>query len=67
MLPVVECQEVFSKLLPFTENEKSFFDRLLDEGEIEPSLITVKLTVFTVSKAMIIFAKHSTLAPFQDR
>ncbi len=37
---VVECQDVFSNLLPFTENEKFFFDRLLDEGEIEPSLIT---------------------------
>jgi predicted nucleotidyltransferase component of viral defense system len=37
---VTECQDVLSHLLPFNENEKSFFDRLLDEGEIESSLIT---------------------------
>ncbi|OGT61697.1 MAG: hypothetical protein A3E85_01985 [Gammaproteobacteria bacterium RIFCSPHIGHO2_12_FULL_45_12] len=30
---------MLSHLLPFTENEKIFLDRLLDEGEIEPSLI----------------------------
>jgi predicted nucleotidyltransferase component of viral defense system len=37
---VVECQDFLSQLLPFTENEKIFLDRLLDEGEIESSLIT---------------------------
>ncbi|HEX4044967.1 MAG TPA: nucleotidyl transferase AbiEii/AbiGii toxin family protein [Gammaproteobacteria bacterium] len=37
---VTECQDVLSHLLPFNENEKSFFDRLLDEGEIESSLLT---------------------------
>lgn len=37
---VIECQDVLSNLLPFTGNEKNFFDHLLDEGEIEPSLIT---------------------------
>jgi hypothetical protein len=37
---VTECQEILAHLLPFTENEKIFFDRLLNEGEIESSLIT---------------------------
>lgn len=37
---VTECQDVLSHLLPFNESEKSFFDLLLDEGEIESSLIT---------------------------
>lgn len=37
---VTECQDVLSHLLPFDENEKRFFDLLLDEGEIESSLIT---------------------------
>lgn len=37
---VTECQSVLSPLLSFTQNEKIFFDRLLDEGEIEASLIT---------------------------
>jgi predicted nucleotidyltransferase component of viral defense system len=37
---VTECQDVLSHLLPFNENEKKFFDLLLDEGEIESSLIT---------------------------
>lgn len=37
---VTECQDVLSHLLPFNENEKRFFNLLLDEGEIESSLIT---------------------------
>lgn len=37
---VSECQQALSGLLPFTDNERKFFDRLLDEGEIESSLIT---------------------------
>jgi predicted nucleotidyltransferase component of viral defense system len=37
---VTECQDVLSHLLPFNENEKRFFDLLLDEGEIESALIT---------------------------
>jgi predicted nucleotidyltransferase component of viral defense system len=37
---VSECQDVLSHLLPFNKNEKKFFDLLLDEGEIESSLIT---------------------------
>jgi len=37
---VTECQDILSHLLPFTENENAFLDRLLDAGEIEPSLIT---------------------------
>lgn len=38
---VSECQDILSYLLPFNENEKKFFDILLDEGEIESSLITL--------------------------
>lgn len=37
---VNECQKMLSFLLPFSEAEQTFFDRLLDEGEIEPALIT---------------------------
>jgi hypothetical protein len=37
---VTEYQDDLSHLLPFNENEKKFFDFLLDEGEIESSLIT---------------------------
>jgi len=36
----LHLQSVLSHLLPFNENEKRFFDLLLDEGEIESSLIT---------------------------
>lgn len=37
---VDECRTALSCLLPFTEPEKEFLDRLLDHGEISPSLIT---------------------------
>lgn len=38
---VTECQDILAHLLSFNENEKNFFDRLLDRGEIESSLITL--------------------------
>lgn len=37
---VNECQQALSGLLTFTDKERKFFDRLLDDGEIESSLIT---------------------------
>ena len=37
---VVECCEKLGTLLPFSETEREFLDRLMDEGEIEPSLLT---------------------------
>ena len=37
---IEECQDFFKIILPFTERELEFLDRLLDHGEIEPSLLT---------------------------
>lgn len=37
---VIECQNFLTHFLPFNEDEKRFFDLLLEEGEIESSLIT---------------------------
>jgi len=37
---VSTCREKLDAVLPFNENEKKFLNRLLDEGVIEPSLIT---------------------------
>lgn len=34
-----KCQQAFSCLLPFTEIEMEFLDRLLDHGEIKSTLI----------------------------
>ena len=35
-----ECRDFFKIILPFSERELEFLDRLLDHGEIEPSLLT---------------------------
>lgn len=35
-----ECRDFLKIVLPFSERESEFLDRLLDHGEIEPSLIT---------------------------
>jgi predicted nucleotidyltransferase component of viral defense system len=35
-----ECREALSAVLPFTESERRFLDMLLDQGEIDPSLLT---------------------------
>jgi len=37
---IEECREALSIVLPLKDNELEFFDRLLDYGEIEPSLLT---------------------------
>ncbi len=37
---VDECRNALSALLPFTEGERAFLDRLLDEGEIDATLLT---------------------------
>jgi len=37
---VEECREALTVLLPFTEAEREFLDRLLDRGEIKPELLT---------------------------
>jgi predicted nucleotidyltransferase component of viral defense system len=37
---VAECRQAISIVLPFTEGEHEFLDRILDHGEIVPSLIT---------------------------
>lgn len=36
-----ECREALSVVLPFTQSERTFLDRLLDRGEIDPTLLTV--------------------------
>ena len=35
-----ECRRGLKKVLPLVKEEKAFLDQLLDEGEIEPSLLT---------------------------
>jgi len=37
---VDEVRDKLALILPFTDRERAFLDRLLDEGDIEPSLIT---------------------------
>jgi hypothetical protein len=37
---VEECRKKFDAVLPFYDPEKEFLDLVLDEGEIEPSLLT---------------------------
>lgn len=37
---IEECREALSIVLPFKDNEREFLDRLLDHGQIEPSLLT---------------------------
>ncbi len=37
---VHECKRALSAVLPFTDNERAFLDRLLDEGEIDATLLT---------------------------
>lgn len=37
---VKECRQRLDIVLPLTTNERKFLDRLLDQGEIEPSLLT---------------------------
>ncbi len=42
---VSECKQALSDLLPFTDKEKEFYDRLLNDGEIEPALITADIAM----------------------
>jgi len=37
---VKECRQAISIVLPFSEGEREFLDRILDHGDIKPSLIT---------------------------
>ena len=37
---VDECRSALSIVLPFTERERRFLDRILEHGDIEPSLLT---------------------------
>jgi hypothetical protein len=37
---VVECRQALSAVLPFSEGERKFLDLLLEDGEIDPALIT---------------------------
>ena len=37
---VDECRAALSALLPFSDGERAFLDRLLDHGEIDPTLLT---------------------------
>jgi hypothetical protein len=37
---VEECKDSLKVVLPFSESEKEFLNRLLDRGEIDPSLLT---------------------------
>lgn len=36
----MECRKALSVVLPFTDSEKAFLDLLLDQGEIDPTLLT---------------------------
>ncbi len=37
---VEECRQALSAVLPFTDNEREFLDRLLDRGEIDSTILT---------------------------
>lgn len=37
---VEECRQALSVVLPFSENEKAFLDLLLDQGEIDSTILT---------------------------
>lgn len=37
---VTECRTILGRLLPFEPEEKEFLDRLLEQGEIKPDLLT---------------------------
>ena len=37
---VSDCREGFSRVLPLRDNEMAFLNRLLDNGRVEPSLLT---------------------------
>jgi predicted nucleotidyltransferase component of viral defense system len=37
---VGECRSALGRLLPFTAPEREFLDRILDQGAVEPSLLT---------------------------
>jgi hypothetical protein len=37
---VSSCKKMISLVLPFTENERKFLDLLLDDGTVDPSLLT---------------------------
>jgi predicted nucleotidyltransferase component of viral defense system len=37
---VEECKDLLKVVLPFSESEREFLNRLLDRGEIDPSLLT---------------------------
>lgn len=37
---VDECQQALSSVLPFAKNEKAFLDLLLDQGEIDSTMLT---------------------------
>jgi hypothetical protein len=37
---VKECRRSLKRVLPLAEEEKAFLDRLLDKGQVEPSLLT---------------------------
>lgn len=38
--PVSACRKGLSAVLPFTDNERAFLDRVLDKGELVPALLT---------------------------
>jgi len=40
---VEECRQALSVVLPFSENEKAFLDLLLEQGEIDSSILTSDL------------------------
>ena len=35
-----DCRDLLSNVLPFTNQEREFFDRLNDHGDIAPELVT---------------------------
>ena len=42
---VDECRKALSALLPFNDSERAFLDLLLDEGEIDATILTSNTTL----------------------
>ena len=42
---VRECRKGLSAVLPFTDSERAFLDQLLDQGIIDPSLLTADISL----------------------
>ena len=62
-----ECQVFFKIILPFSERELEFLDRLLDHGEIEPSLLTSDEELAAIKKHPSMEWKAVNVRQFKKR